>query len=35
MHILWGIYYIESDFINIVDWWDTRRAVENLKEGLE
>ena len=30
-----GIYYIEGDFINIVDWWDTRRAVENLKVGLE
>ena len=28
------IYYIDSDFIVIVDWWDTRRAISNLKEGL-
>ncbi|MBQ0154297.1 MAG: type II toxin-antitoxin system RelE/ParE family toxin [Bacteroidales bacterium] len=28
------IYYIENDFIVFVDWWDTRRAITNLKMGL-
>ena len=30
-----GIYYVEGDCINIVDWWDTRRSIENLKAGLD
>ena len=30
-----GIYYVEDDCINIVDWWDTRRSIENLKSGLD
>ena len=29
-----GIYYVEDDKIIIVDWWDTRRSVNTLKEGL-
>lgn len=29
------IYYIEGDFIVFVDWWDTRRSISNLTEGLQ
>ncbi len=25
-----GIYYVENDAINIVDWWDTRRDIKDL-----
>ena len=29
------IYYIENDFIVIVDWWDTRRGIKTLTQGLQ
>ena len=29
------IYYIENDFIVIVDWWDTRRCIKTLTQGLQ
>ena len=29
------IYYIENDFIVIVDWWDTRRGIKTLTQGLK
>ena len=28
------IYYVEDDFIVIVDWWDTRRGLSTLTLGL-
>ena len=28
------IYYIEDDFIIVVDWWDTRRGIKTLTQGL-
>ena len=29
------IYYIENDFIIIVDWLDTRRGIKTLTQGLQ
>lgn len=28
------IYYVEDDFIVVVDWWDTRRGIKTLTSGL-
>ena len=28
------IYYIEDDLIVVVDWWDTRRGIKTLSQGL-
>ena len=28
------IYYVEDGFVVVVDWWDTRRGIQNLTEGL-
>ena len=28
------IYYVENDFIVVVDWWDTRRGIKTLTQGL-
>lgn len=29
------IYYVENDFIVVVDWWDTRRGIKTLTQGLQ
>lgn len=29
------IYYVEDDFIIVVDWWDTRRGIKTLTQGLK
>ena len=29
------IYYVENDFIVVVDWWDTRRGLKTLTQGLQ
>ena len=29
------IYYVENDFIIVVDWWDTRRGIKTLTQGLQ
>ncbi len=28
------IYYVEEEFIVVVDWWDTRRGIKTLTSGL-
>ncbi len=28
------IYYVENDFIVVVDWWDTRRAIKTLTQNM-
>lgn len=28
------IYYVENDFIVVVDWWDTRRAINTLTQNM-
>jgi len=30
-----GIYYVENDAINIVDWWDTRRDIKEASKNIE
>jgi plasmid stabilization system protein ParE len=29
------IYYVENDFIVVVDWWDTRRGIKTLTQDLQ